>query len=148
MAIPEPVAGTYNEAAMMAACEKVEVAEGSRVNGFPVLLPEEGVELSWREMNPTEWPAQNLGNVKVQKMFDFTMQTLVVPTVGAFGLSFFVVDGGQNVEDQLRKCDTIAMHMAYRVPQTLVHTDKALEESARTWFKHYGNDLESQRPSW
>ena len=36
MAIPEPVAGSYNEAAMMAACEKVEVAEGGRVNGFPV----------------------------------------------------------------------------------------------------------------
>ena len=70
-----------------------------------------------------------------------------MPTVGSFGLECLVCDGGQHIESQLRKCDTIAMHMAYRVQDSLTSTDLALEASARIWFEHYGAN-QNQRPSW
>ena len=62
------------------------------------------------------------------------IETKPVPTVGAYELEFLVCDGGQYIQDQLRKCDTISMHMAFRVQQTLAHMDQALEDSARVWF--------------
>ena len=68
-------------------------------------------------------------------------------TLGKYGFNVFIVDGGQHIELQLRKCDTIAMQMAYRVPHSLEQTDKALEQSARVWFKHYG-DSGAEYPSW
>ena len=59
----------------------------------------------------------------------------------------FVCDGGQHIGSQLRKCDTISMHMAFRVQSSLTCTDRALEASARVWFQHYGED-HIHKPTW
>ena len=75
------------------------------------------------------------------------MQTKHVPTIGSFGLECLVCDDSQHIATQLRKCDTISMHMAFRVRDSLSSTDLALEASARVWFEHYGAN-QNQRPSW
>ena len=140
-------ASSFNEQATLAACDKVEVAEEGRLQGYPDLLPDKNVSLIWKSLTSADWPSQTLGNVQVQSMSTLTVETHDVPTLGKYGFSFFIIDGGQHIEMQLRKCDTIAMQMAYRVQHSLAQTDKALEHSARTWFKHYG-DSGAEYPSW
>ena len=76
-----------------------------------------------------------------------TVTTAKVATAGQFKWEFYIVDGGEQIDEQLRKCDTISMHMAYRVQDTLSQTATALEASARTWYNHYGTKTES-KPSW
>ena len=127
--------------------EKVEVAQDGRLETFPVLLPKNSVVLTHEPMEPAQWPSQHLGNVQVQKMTALTVRTAHVPTAGKFGWEFYIVDGGERIDDQLRKCDTVSMHMAFRVQNTLSSTASALEASARTWYQYYGTNNELQ-PSW
>ena len=143
-----PKGGSFhNDVALMAACPKVEVASDGRLMEYPELLPTGMVQLQMKEIEAADWPSRHLGVVEIQQMFKFSMTTKHVPTVGSFGLECLVCDGGQHIESQLRKCDTIAMHMAYRVQDSLTSTDLALEASARIWFEHYGAN-QNQRPSW
>ena len=126
---------------------KIEVAQDGRLSSFPVLLPENGVVLTHNPMEQAQWPSLHLGNVQIQKMTALTVRTAKVTTAGEYGWEFYIVDGGEQIDDQLRKCDTVSMHMAFRVQGTLAETATALEASARTWFQYYGSQSE-MRPSW
>ena len=57
-------------------------------------------------------------------------------TSGQFGWKFYIVNGGEQIDDHIRKCDMISMHMAFRVQDTLSQTVSALENSACTWHEH------------
>ena len=62
-------------------------------------------------------------------------------------MTFLICDGGEAIQDQRRKCDTVSMHMAFRVQQSLAATAEGLANSARKWFAHYGTQTQT-RPSW
>ena len=143
----ETAGASVNDDANDAAGPKFEVAQDGRLDDYPVLLPKGGVTLTRVVMEKATWPSETLGNVKIQRMTGLTMQTAAVPTAGQFTLKFLICDGGESVEDQRRKCDTVSMHMAFRVQQSLSNTSEDLADSARKWFNHYGTQTQT-RPSW
>ena len=60
-ALIRPMRGerTYTEQATLAACDKVKVAEEGRLLGYPDLLPEKNVMLTWNVVS-ADWPSQTL----------------------------------------------------------------------------------------
>ena len=143
----ETAGASVNDNANDAAGPKIEVAQDGRLDEYPVLLPKGGVTLTRVVMDKSTWPSETLGNVQIQRMTRLTVQTALVPTAGQFTLNFLICDGGESINDQRRKCDTVSMHMAFRVQQSLANTAEGLVDSARKWFTHYGTQTQA-RPSW